>query len=246
MCVCGVVVVLLLLLLCSSSSASKKNRLAGCNAGTTTTSRQMSSSYHYKIALPVDCSTARAANRAVWKELLRRRTPGVKVKQPEAEAILSFGNRHVNRTNPLSARGWRLLVSVGRDDDFDNAIDVLHEKIVSDNDLDGNADKASYLAQLGQMSCEDFKIGGIVGAVFFHGSMLPPHRFGWKYEPGMAFSRRLPTNKTCVGAPWRDIRKHSWSVGRRIKFANVVPLKGRFAKTLLLDELELYSPAQEA
>jgi len=153
------------------------------------------------------------------------------VKQPWAEAIFRFGKNYENRAARCPDRGWMLIIAskgVGRRAEWEEAIASLRTKIEAHtSDPDKQPYRAEYLHRLDGMVLSDFPRGGIVGAVYVYDSLQPPHLYGWGREPGMAFSMgRKPTSDTCVGAPWRDLRRHSWRISRVIPFDDVIPLKG--------------------
>lgn len=204
----------------------------------------------------------RSDNRAAWDAILKFEARMTNVRQPWASAILDFHKKYENRAAALPESGWVLIVAskaVGRRAEWDEAMASLRSKIETDTYTSG-AEKMRFLTRLDDdmMEPHDFPRGGIVGAMWVRNSIPPPHPHGLSREPGNAFAMgRMPTTKDgCVGAPWRDIRRHAWEISRVIRFDTVVPLKGcqstyRYYRThkdrdavheALLDQLEAYDP----
>lgn len=210
--------------------------------------------------LTLDRERDRCDNRAAWDAILNDEARMTNVKQPWAEAIMEFHKNYENRAARLPEHGWVLIIAskaIGRRAEWDEAMASLRGKIEDDKHTDG-ALKMRYLTRLDDMEPNDFPRGGIVGAMWVRDSIPPPHLHGWAREPGMAFSMgRLPNKDTCIGAPWRDNRRHAWEISKIIRFDTVIPLKGcqstyRFYRThkerdaiheALLDQLELYDPS---
>lgn len=209
--------------------------------------------------LPLDREQDRADNRVIWDAILQHEARMTNVKQPWAEAILKFHKNYENRASELRGSGWILIVAskaVGRRAEWDEAMTSLRAKIEADRYTHG-LDKMQFLTSLDDMEPHDFLRGGIVGAMWVRDSIPPPHLKGWGREPGMAFSMgRKPTAESCVGAPWRDMRRHAWEISKTIRFDDVIPLKGcqstyRYYRThkdraaiheALLDQLEPHNP----
>ena len=209
--------------------------------------------------LPLDRERDRADNRAAWDAILQHDARMSNVKQPWADAILKFHKDYENRASEPPYYGWILIVAskaVGRRAEWDEAMASLRAKIEADRDTDGVM-KTQFLTSLDDMEPRDFLRGGIVGAMWVRDSIPPPHLKGWGREPGMAFSMgRKPTAESCVGAPWRDMRRHAWEISKIIRFDEVIPIQGcqstyRYYRThrdahkiheALLDQLELYDP----
>ena len=216
--------------------------------------------YPSEPLLPHDRERDRSDNRAAWDDILHDEARMTNVKQPWASAILEFHKNYENRAAELPCHGWVLIVAskaVGRRAEWDEAMASLRSKIEGDKNTSG-AMKTHFLTRLDDMEPHDFSRGGIVGAMWVRDSIPPPHLRGWGREPGMAFSMgRLPNKDTCIGAPWRDIRRHAWEISKIIRFDSLVPIQGcqssyRFYRThkdrdrvheALLDQLEAHDPS---